>query len=178
MKKNNSIFLMIFFFIFLECILFSCCQNKEGLYEFIKESLEDYILNGIKPDSINFEANTVSNQAEIYTYDDFLFYFEIVRKINQEKTETKNPTESLGNFDFFQNDTILLNKIVSENTTPVPLYLSLYREAELIIQENVANGLCIMDKVFQFPGKYTLTVTFQTNQIIQEACFQINIQNK
>lgn len=175
MKKNNYTFLIIFFSLFQECLLFSCHQNNEGLYEFIKESLEDYIINGIKPDSLSFETKTVSNQVEIYVYDDYLFCFEIVRKSTHTNSESKNPTESLENFDFVQNDTIFLNKIISEKTTPIPLHMSLYREAELVIQENAENGLCIQDKVFQFPGKYILVVTFQTDKIIQEACFQINI---
>ena len=146
----------------LTTLLFtSCKQSTASLHDFIQESLDYYILNGTK-------QKETKNYNIFYSNDDYSFNFIIKRNSNY-------ITEDLSTFVFQREDTIYL--LDNSDYSPLnPLYFSLYREAELLIQEKASDGLCLSEKVFQFPGKYTFAVTFQTNKIIQEACFQIVIE--
>ena len=163
-RHNFSFHILFILFITFTILTFnSCKQNTESLHDFIQESLEYYILNGTKKNETN------NNKSNSLNYDnDYIFSFSI-------KRNSTYFTEDLSDFVFLKNDTIyLLNDY--DDLPLYPLYFSLYREAELIIQEKASSGLCLTEKVFQFPGKYTFAVTFQTNKIIQEACFQIIIE--
>ena len=142
-------------------LITSCKQSTASLHDFIQESLEYYILNGTK-------QKETKNYNTFYSDNDYSFSFIVKRNSNY-------ITEDLSTFVFQREDTIYL--LDNSDYSPLnPLYFSLYREAELLIQEKASDGLCLSEKVFQFPGKYTFAVTFQTNKIIQEACFQIVIE--
>ncbi len=173
-KKRLHLFVCITVSLFPSLLISACRQNDKSLYDFIYESLEDYILTEIFPDNIQLisdKKETLDNNAN-YNYS---FTFEVVREKNLHNTEINCKNKTFENFSFQKNDMIFLKEIITPVAAPVPLYLSLYRESELIIQQEADEGLCFSNKIFQFPGKYILTVTFQTNQIIQEACFQIEI---
>ena len=173
-KKRLHLFVLITASLFPTLLLSSCKQNDKSLYDFIYESLEDYILTELSPDKLQLisdQKETLDNNAN-YNYS---FTFEVVREKNLHNTEINCKNKTFENFSFQKNDMIFLKEIITPVAAPVPLYLSLYRESELIIQKKADEGLFFSDKIFQFPGKYILTVTFQTNQIIQEACFQIEI---
>ena len=173
MKKSKKIF--IFVCLFSSLLLSSCNQNDLSLYDFIYESLEEYLLTGIQADNLL----VITDEKEKMNYqllkENYYFTFEVVRNKNPNTEERKIINKTFNNFAFVQNDTIFIKEMISKNTAPIPLYLSLYREGELVIQENADKGLCLSDNLYQFPGKYILTLTFQTNNIIQEDCFQIEI---
>lgn len=173
-KKRLHLFVLITASLFPTLLLSSCKQNDKSLYDFIYESLEDYILSELPPENIHLisdKKETLDNNIN----NNYSFTFDVVREKNLHNTEINCKNKTFENFSFQQNDMIFLKEIITPVTAPVPLYLCLYRESELIIQKKADEGLFFSDKIFQFPGKYILTVTFQTNQIIQEACFQIEI---
>ena len=173
-KKRLNLFVLISASLFPTLLLSSCKQNDKSLYDFIYESLEDYILSELPPDNIQLisdKKETLDNNINA----NYSFTFDVVREKNLHNTEINCKNKTFENFSFQQNDMIFLKEIITPVTAPVPFYLCLYRESELIIQQEADEGLCFSDKIFQFPGKYILTITFQTNQIIQEACFQIEI---
>ena len=173
-KKRLHLFVLITASLFPTLLLSSCKQNDKSLYDFIYESLEDYILSELPPENIHLisdKKETLDNNIN----NNYSFTFDVVREKNLHNTEINCKNKTFENFSFQQNDMIFLKEIIIPVTAPVPLYLCLYRESELIIQKKADEGLFFSDKIFQFPGKYILTVTFQTNQIIQEACFQIEI---
>ena len=170
---NNNATETIIILTCLSCnlLLYSCTQSTQSLNDFINESLNTF-LSDVKPDSID-TGSVDYNRANSDCY----FSFTIIRNSDsgQNILNTIDTTEAFGSFKFSVNDTVYLNQIFTSETQP--LYFSLYRETELILQEKTSDGLCLSEKVFQFPGKYTFGVTFQTNKIIQEACFQIIINN-
>ena len=173
-NKRFLFFVLIIASLFPALLLSSCKQNEKSLYDFIYESLEDYILSELPPENIHLisdKKETLDNNIN----NNYSFTFDVVREKNLHNTEINCKNKTFENFSFQQNDMIFLKEIITPVTAPVPLYLCLYRESELIIQKKADEGLFFSDKIFQFPGKYILTVTFQTNQIIQEACFQIEI---
>ncbi len=173
-KKRIHLFVCITVSLFPALLLSSCRQNDKSLYDFLYESLEDYILTELSPDKLQLisdQKETLDNNVN----DNYSFTFEVLREKNPHNTEIKYKNKTFENFSFQKNDMLFLKEIFTPVAAPVPLYLSLYRESELIFQKEADEGLCFSDKIFQFPGKYILTVTFQTNQIIQEACFQIEI---
>ena len=173
-KKRLHLFVLITVSLFPTLLLSSCKQNDKSFYDFIYESLEDYILSELPPENIHLisdKKETPDNNSN----NNYSFTFDVVREKNLHNTEINCKNKTFENFSFQQNDMIFLKEIITPVTAPVPLYLCLYRESELIIQKKADEGLFFSDKIFQFPGKYILTVTFQTNQIIQEACFQIEI---
>lgn len=173
-KKRLHLFVLITASLFPALLLSSCKQNDKSLYDFIYESLEDYILSELPPEKnhlISDKKETLDNNIN----NNYSFTFDVVREKNLHNTEINCKNKTFENFSFQQNDMIFLKEIITPVTAPVPLYLCLYRESELIIQKKADEGLFFSDNIFQFPGKYILTVTFQTNQIIQEACFQIEI---
>jgi hypothetical protein len=173
-NKRLHLFVCITVSLFPALLLSSCRQNDKSLYDFLYESLEDYILTEISPDNIQLISDkkvTLDNNIN----ENYSFTFDVVREKNLHNTEINCKNKTFENFSFQKNDMIFLKEIITPVAAPVPLYLSLYRESELIIQQEADEGLCFSNKIFQFPGKYILTVTFQTNQIIQEACFQIEI---
>lgn len=158
-----------FCFHFLFCIFFviitftGCKQSTSSLHDFIQESLDYYISNGAK---INETKNY--NTPSPYRDNDYSFSFII-------KRNSTYITEDLSDFAFQSEDTIFL--LDDYDYSPLnPLYFSLYRESELVLQEKASDGLGLSENIFQFPGKYTFAVTFQKNKIIQEACFQIVIE--
>jgi hypothetical protein len=173
-KKRLNLFVLISASLFPSLLISACRLNDKSLYDFIYESLEDYILTELSPDKLQL----ISDQKEMLDNNanyNYSFTFEVVREKNLHNTEINCKNKTFENFSFQKNDMIFLKEIITPVAAPVPLYLSLYRESELIIQQEADEGLCFSNKIFQFPGKYILTVTFQTNQIIQEACFQIEI---
>ena len=173
-NKRFLFFVLIIASLFPALLLSSCNHNDKSLYDFLYESLEDYILSELPPENIHLisdKKETLDNNIN----NNYSFTFDVVREKNLHNTEINCKNKTFENFSFQQNDMIFLKEIFTPVTAPVPLYLCLYRESELIIQKKADEGLFFSDKIFQFPGKYILTVTFQTNQIIQEACFQIEI---
>ena len=155
-------------FHFLFCIFFviltftSCKQSTTSLHDFIQDSLEYYISNSTK------RNETYTFPSSSYRENDYPFSFSI-------KRNSTYITDDLSDFAFQSKDTIFL--LDDYDYSPLnPLYFSLYRESELVLQEKATNGLCLSENIFQFPGKYTFAVTFQKNKIIQEACFQIIIE--
>ena len=175
MIKKLHLFIVITVILF-PALLISCKQNDKGLYDFIYESLEDFLSTELQPENLLLLSDKKKSLNDNNLLENYSFVFEVVREHNPAKAELNLLNLSIENFSFQLNDTIFLKEIITPAEAPTSLYLSLYRESELIIQKRTDEGLCFSDKLFQFPGKYILTVTFQTNQIIQEASFQIIIK--
>ena len=174
-NKRFLFFVLIIASLFPALLLSSCNHNDKSLYDFLYESLEDYILTELTPDNIQLLSDKEKTLENISANETYSFTFNVVRENNPNDAEINCINKTFENFSFQQNDIIFLKEIITQSAAPVSLYLCLYRESELIIQNRADEGLCFSNKIFQFPGKYILTVTFQTNHIIQEACFQIEI---
>ena len=174
MIKELHLFIIITL-IFFPALLIACKQNDKGLYDFIYESLEDFLNTELQPDKLMILSDKKESLNDYNLFENYSFIFEVVREKNTAHAEINCVNLSIENFSFQLNDILFLKEIFTPAEAPTALYLSLYRESELIIQKKADEGLCFSDKIFQFPGKYILTVTFQTNKIIQEACFQIEI---
>lgn len=158
--KQHFHFLFCIFFVILTFT--SCKQSTASLHDFIQESLEYYISNSTKSNE------TYTFPSSSYRENDYPFIFSIKRNSTYIK-------DDLSAFAFQSEDTIFL--LDDYDYSPLnPLYFSLYRESELVLQGKASDGLCLSENIFQFPGKYTFAVTFQKNKIIQEACFQIVIE--